>query len=266
MTNPTKKGKAMDKKNPNAKTIKQLAIEYAKQEGLHRDKVAIKGFEEQLRALVIRQRLVGSDAATSLDDPFIEGPSQSVQEAIQRLREHKEPDKEWEDAYSKLLRLYDEEVIALELLRHPKRYKDVTRLQAYAKPTYTKEQLRRKTLKHEPVEVLEQMAERFLLSDGVITKVREQNKAMVRRVLNLLTSDFYAQGEYVTHGPIYDALTEIDSDAVHQLESIAQLDESKQKQMLFVVFVRELQPLKSVEDYERFIRTLVKLVEQYGKA
>ena len=34
----------MAKKNQNAKTIKQLAIEYAKQEGLHQDKVAIKGF------------------------------------------------------------------------------------------------------------------------------------------------------------------------------------------------------------------------------
>lgn len=256
----------MAKKNQNAKTIKQLAIEYAKQEGLHQDKVAIKGFEEQLRALAIRQRLVGSDAAAALDDPFIEGPSQSVQEAIQRLREHKEPDKEWEDAYSKLLCIHDEEVVVLELLTHPKRYKDVTRLQAYAKPTYTKEQLQRKTLKHESVEVLEQMAGRFLLSDGILTKVREQNKAMVRRVLNLLSSSFYEQGEYVAQGPIYDALTEVDSDSIHQLESIAQLDESKQKQMLFVVLVRELQPLKSVENYERFIRTLVKLVEQYGEA
>ena len=254
----------MAKKNQNAKTIKQLAIEYAKQEGLHRDKIAIKGFEEQLRALAIRQCLVGSTMPA--DDPFIEGPSQSVQEAIQRLREHKEPDQEWEDAYRKLLRLYDEEVVALELLNHPKRYKDVTLLRAYAKPTYTKEQLRRKTLKHKPVEVLEQMAGRFLLSDGIITKVREQNKAMVRRVLNLLSSSFYEQGEYVTHGPIYDTLTEIDSDSIKQLESIAKLDESKQKQTLFVVLVRELQPLKSVENYERFIRTLVKLVEQYGKA
>lgn len=256
----------MGKKNPNAKTIKQLAIEYAKQEGSHQDKVAIKIFEEQLRALAIRRRLVGSDAVASLDDPFIEGPSQSVQEAIQRLREHKEPDKEWEDAYSKLLRLYDEETVALELLMHPKRYKDVTRLQAYAKSTYTKEQLQRKTLKHEPVEVLEQMAGRFTQNDGIITKVREQNKAMMRRVLNLLSSDFYEHGDYVTHGPIYDALTEIDSDSIKQLESIAKLDESEQKQMLFVVLVRELQPLKSVENYERFIRTLVKLVEQYGKA
>lgn len=256
----------MAKKNQNAKTIKQLAIEYAKQEGLHQDKVAIKGFEEQLRALAIRQRLVGSDAAAALDDPFIEGPSQSVQEAIQRLREHKEPDKEWEDAYSKLLCLHDEEVVVLELLTHPKRYKDVTRLQAYAKPTYTKEQLQRKTLKHESVEVLEQMAGRFLLSDGILTKVREQNKAMVRRVLNLLSASFYAQGEYVARGPIYDALTEIDSESVHQLGSLAELDESKQKQMLFVVLVRELQPLKSVENYERFIRTLVKLVEQHGEA
>ena len=256
----------MGKKNPDAKTIKQLAIEYAKQEGSHQDKVAIKIFEEQLRALAIRRRLVGSDAVASLDDPFIEGPSQSVQEAIQRLREHKEPDKEWEDAYSKLLRLYDEETVALELLMHPKRYKDVTRLQAYAKPTYTKEQLQRKTLKHEPVEVLEQMAGRFTQNDGILTKVREQNKAMVRRVLNLLSSSYYEQGEYVTHGPIYDALMEIDSDSIKQLESIAKLDESKQKQMLFVVLVRELQPLKSVENYERFIRTLVKLVEQYGEA
>lgn len=254
----------MAKKNQNAKTIKQLAIEYAKQEGLHQDKVAIKGFEEQLRALAIRQRLVGS--TPTADDPFIEGPSQSVQEAIQRLREHKEPDKEWEDAYSKLWRLYEEEAVALELLKYPKRYKDVTQLQVYAKPTYAKEQLRRKMLKHEPVEVLERMAGRFLLSDGIITKVREQNKAMVRRVLNLLTSDFYKQGEYVTHGPIHDALTDVDSDSIKQLESLAELDESKQKQMLFVVLVRELQPLKSVENYERFIRTLVKLVEQYGEA
>lgn len=254
----------MAKKNQNAKTIKQLAIEYAKQEGLHQDKVAIKGFEEQLRALALRQRLVGS--TPTADDPFIEGPSQSVQEAIQRLREHKEPDKEWEDAYSKLLRLHDEETVTLELLRHPKRYKDVTRLQAYTKPTYTKEQLQRKTLKHESVEVLEQMAGRFTQNDGILTKVREQNKAMVRRVLNLLSSSYYEQGEYVTHGPIYDALMEIDSDSIKQLESIAKLDESKQKQMLFVVLVRELQPLKSVENYERFIRTLVKLVEQYGEA
>lgn len=128
----------MSKKNPDAKTIKQLAIEFAKQEGFIKGKAIPKGFEEQLRELLIHQRLVGSDVAT-LDDPFIEGPSQSVQEAIQRLREHKEPDKEWEDAYSKLLRLYDEEAVTLELLSHPKRYKDVTRLQAYAKPTYTKE-------------------------------------------------------------------------------------------------------------------------------
>lgn len=253
----------MAKRNPNTKTIKQLAIEYAKQEGLHQDKVAIKGFEEQLRALAIRQRLVGS---TPTDDPFIEGPSQSVQEAIQRLREHREPDKEWEDAYSKLLRLYDEEAVALELLKYPKRYKDVTRLQAYAKPTYTKEQLQRKKLKYEPVEVLEQMAGRFLLSDGIITKVREQNKAMARRVLNLLSSSFYTQGVYVTHGPIHDALADVNIESVHQLESLTKLDESKQKQMLFVVLVRELQPLKSVENYERFIRTLVKLVEQYGEA
>lgn len=143
---------------------------------------------------------------------------------------------------------------------------DVTRLQAYTKPTYTKEQLQRKTLKHESVEVLEQMAGRFTQNDGILTKVREQNKAMVRRVLNLLSSSYYEQGEYVTHGPIYDALMEIDSDSIKQLESIAKLDESKQKQMLFVVLVRELQPLKSVENYERFIRTLVKLVEQYGEA
>lgn len=255
----------MGKKNPDAKTIKQLAIEFAKQEGFIKGKAIPKGFEEQLRESLIHQRLVGSDTAT-LDDPFIEGPSQSVQEAIQRLREHKEPDKEWEDAYSKLLCLHDEEVVVLELLTHPKRYKDVTRLQAYAKPTYTKEQLQRKTLKHESVEVLEQMAGRFLLSDGILTKVRGQNKAMVRRVLNLLSASFYAQGEYVARGPIYDALTEIDSESIKQLESIAKLDESKQKQMLFVVLVRELQPLKSVENYERFIRTLVKLVEQYGKA
>lgn len=255
----------MGKKNPDAKTIKQLAIEFAKQEGFIKGKAIPKGFEEQLRESLIHQRLVGSDTAT-LDDPFIEGPSQSVQEAIQRLREHKEPDKEWEDAYSKLLRLHDEETVTLELLRHPKRYKDVTRLQAYTKPTYTKEQLQRKMLKNEPMEVLEQMAGRFTQNDGIITKVREQNKAMVRRVLNLLSSSFYTQGEYVTHGPIYDALTEVDSDSIHQLESIAQLDESKQKQMLFVVLVRELQPLKSVENYERFIRTLVKLVEQYGEA
>lgn len=256
----------MSKKNPDAKTIKQLAIEFAKQEGFIKGKAIPKGFEEQLRELLIHQRLVGSDTVTALDDPFIEGPSQSVQEAIQRLREHKEPDQEWEDAYRKLLCLHDEEVVVLELLTHPKRYKDVTRLQAYAKPTYTKEQLQRKTLKHESVEVLEQMAGRFLLSDGILTKVREQNKAMVRRVLNLLSASFYAQGEYVAQGPIYDALTEVDSDSIHQLESIAQLDESKQKQMLFVVLVRELQPLKSVENYERFIRTLVKLVEQYGEA
>lgn len=255
----------MGKKNPDAKTIKQLAIEFAKQEGFIKGKAIPKGFEEQLRESLIHQRLVGSDTAT-LDDPFIEGPSQSVQEAIQRLREHKEPDKEWEDAYSKLLCLHDEEVVVLELLTHPKRYKDVTRLQAYAKPTYTKEQLQRKTLKHESVEVLEQMAGRFLLSDGILTKVRGQNKAMVRRVLNLLSASFYAQGEYVAQGPIYDALTEIDSESIKQLESIAKLDESKQKQMLFVVLVRELQPLKSVENYERFIRTLVKLVEQYGEA
>lgn len=255
----------MGKKNPDAKTIKQLAIEFAKQEGFIKGKALPKGFEEQLRESLIHQRLVGSDTAT-LDDPFIEGPSQSVQEAIQRLREHKEPDKEWEDAYSKLLRLYDEETVALELLMHPKRCKDVTRLQAYAKSTYTKEQLQRKTLKHEPVEVLEQMAGRFTQNDGILTKVREQNKAMVRRVLNLLSSSYYEQGEYVTHGPIYDALMEIDSDSIKQLKSIAKLDESKQKQMLFVVLVRELQPLKSVENYERFIRTLVKLVEQYGKA
>lgn len=255
----------MAKKNQNAKTIKQLAIEYAKQEGFIKGKAIPKGFEEQLRESLIHQRLVGSDTAT-LDDPFIEGPSQSVQEAIQRLREHKEPDKEWEDAYSKLLRLHDEETVTLELLRHPKRYKDVTRLQAYTKPTYTKEQLQRKRLKHESVEVLEQMAGRFTQNDGILTKVREQNKAMVRRVLNLLSSSYYEQGEYVTHGPIYDALMEIDSDSIKQLESIAKLDESKQKQMLFVVLVRELQPLKSVENYERFIRTLVKLVEQYGEA
>lgn len=255
----------MGKKNPDAKTIKQLAIEFAKQEGFIKGKALPKGFEEQLRESLIHQRLVGSDTAT-LDDPFIEGPSQSVQEAIQRLREHKEPDKEWEDAYSKLLRLHDEETVTLELLRHPKRYKDVTRLQAYTKPTYTKEQLQRKTLKHESVEVLEQMAGRFTQNDGILTKVREQNKAMVRRVLNLLSSSYYEQGEYVTHGPIYDALMEIDSDSIKQLKSIAKLDESKQKQMLFVVLVRELQPLKSVENYERFIRTLVKLVEQYGEA
>ena len=110
------------------------------------------------------------------------------------------------------------------------------------------------------------MAGRFTQNDGILTKVREQNKAMVRRVLNLLSSSYYEQGEYVTHGPIYDALMEIDSDSIKQLESIAKLDESKQKQMLFVVLVRELQPLKSVENYERFIRTLVKLVEQYGEA
>lgn len=226
----------MGKKNPDAKTIKQLAIEFAKQEGFIKGKAIPKGFEEQLRESLIHQRLVGSDTAT-LDDPFIEGPSQSVQEAIQRLREHKEPDKEWEDAYSKLLCLHDEEVVVLELLTHPKRYKDVTRLQAYAKPTYTKEQLQRKTLKHESVEVLEQMAGRFLLSDGILTKVRGQNKAMVRRVLNLLSASFYAQGEYVARGPIYDALTEIDSESIKQLESIAKLDESKQKQMLFVVLV-----------------------------
>lgn len=255
----------MSKKNPDAKTIKQLAIEFAKQEGFIKGKALPKGFEEQLRESLIRQRLVGAEA-TSLDDPFIEGPSQSVQEAIQRLREHKEPGKEWEDAYSKLLRLRDEETVALELLKHPKRYKDVTKLRAYATPTYSREQLQRKTLKHEPVEVLEQMAGRFLLSDGIITKVREQNKAMVRRVLNLLSSDFYEQGKYATHGPIYNALTEVNGDAIHQLESIAQLDESKQKQMLFVVLVRELQPLKTVENYERFIRTLVNLVEQYGEA
>lgn len=126
--------------------------------------------------------------------------------------------------------------------------------------------MQRKTLKHESVEVLEQMAGRFTQNDGILTKVREQNKAMVRRVLNLLSSSFYEQGEYVAQGPIYDALTEVDSDSIHQLESSAQLDESKQKQMLFVVLVRELQPLKSVENYERFIRTLVKLVEQYGEA
>ena len=256
----------MGKKNPDAKTIKQLAIEFAKQEGFIKGKALPKGFEEQLRESLIRQRFLGPDATTTSDDPFIEGPSQSVQEAIQRLREHKEPDQEWENAYSKLLRLRDEETVALELLKHPKRYKDVTKLRAYATPTYSREQLQRKTLKHEPVEVLEQMAGRFLLSDGIITKVREQNKAMMRRVLNLLSSDFYEHGDYVTHGPIYDALTEIDSDSIKQLESIAKLDESKQKQMLFVVLVRELQPLKSVENYERFIRTLVKLVEQYGKA